>query len=50
MTEFIAYLLQAVHAIMLATEVDREDLQRYILCVSVIGWVFSAIGSQTQWC
>ena len=52
MLEFTASLLWAAHALMLATEVsilDREDMQRYLVCISMIGWVVSAVRLQTQW-
>ena len=52
MSEFIASLLWAAHALMLATEastLDRKDIQRYLVCISMIGWVVSAVRSQTQW-
>ena len=45
-------MLWAAHALMLATEVSilgRKDIQRYLVCISVIGWVVSAVSSQTQW-
>ena len=49
---FIASLLRAAHALMLATEVsipDRKEIQRYLVCISMIGWVVSAVRSQIQW-
>ena len=42
---FIASLLRAAHALVLAAEVsipDRKCIQRYIVCISMIGWVVSA--------
>ena len=52
MSEFVASLLRAAHALMLATEVsiaDRKEIQRYLVCISMIGWVVSAVRSQIQW-
>ena len=39
-------------ALMVATEVSilgRKDIQRYLVCISAIGWVVSAVSSHTQW-
>ena len=43
---FFASLLWAAHALMLATEVSilgRKDIQRYLVCISMIGWVVSTV-------
>ena len=52
MSEFVASLLRAAHALMLATEVSisvRKGIQRYLVCIRIIGWVVSAVRSQIQW-
>ena len=52
MSEFVASLLWAAHSLVLATEIsipDRKEIQRYLVCISMIDWVVSAVRSQTQW-
>ena len=49
MSEFVGSLLWAAHALVLATKVFLTGKKFECAYVRMVGWVVSAVKSQTQW-